>query len=666
MHYSRDLAHAIRFLSVDAVEKAQSGHPGMPLGMADVATVLWKSFLKHNPTNPHWFNRDRFVLSNGHGSMLLYALLHLTGYALDIAELKNFRQLHSKTPGHPEWSETPGVETTTGPLAQGLANAVGMALAEQRMAREFNGEDGLLVNHYTYAFVGDGCLMEGLSHEACSLAGTWGLGKLIVFYDANGISIDGPIDDWFTDDTTLRFKAYNWHVVGPIDGHDFNAIETAIQKARANHLQPSLIICKTTIGYGALLAGSEKTHGAPLGAEDIIQLRQKLHWPYEPFVIPKALYEAWDHTTEGTHLEQLWLQYAHDYQTKQPQRYHEFLRRINGDLPDSWPEDINTLMSHEASNHTKIATRKASLHCLRSLTPKLPELLGGSADLTESNCTDCGQENYIHYGVREFGMAAIMTGLALHGGFIPYGGTFLVFSDYARNAMRMSALMHQRVIYVLTHDSIGLGEDGPTHQPIEHINMLRMTPNMHVWRPADALETAVAWKMAIENHRGPSCIVLSRQALPVISRTFEEAQMIGRGGYILKDSEKKPDIILIATGSEVTIALESAAQVLREGIHARVVSMPCAEQFLAQDDDHQQHILPNDIRCRLAIEAGATHYWYRFVGLDGAVMGIDEFGASAPAPDVYRHLNLTMEQTVARIKSLVKLSGETHGITHCN
>ncbi len=669
MSLCRQLAHAIRFLSIDAVEAAQSGHPGMPLGMADIATVLWQKFLKHNPKNPKWFNRDRFILSNGHGSMLLYSLLHLTGYDLTIQDLKHFRQLHSKTPGHPECTDTPGVDTTTGPLGQGLANAVGMAIAEKILATEFNDNDTTLIDHYTYAFIGDGCLMEGISHEVSSLAGTLGLGKLIVFYDDNGISIDGEVDAWFTDDTAARFRAYHWHVVDQIDGHDDAAIEHAIMDARHETNKPSLIICKTIIGYGSPLAGTEKAHGAPLGAENIQVLRTVLNWPHPAFIIPDSLYAAWNHVEQGTQDEQQWLQSCHTYQQQRPAEYHEFLRRINGDLPDQWHTNSLAFITQCQQNNKAIATRKASQQCLEHYASLLPEMLGGSADLTGSNNTnwsgsraishDNFNGNYIQYGVREFGMSAIMTGLALHGGFIPYGGTFLVFADYARNAVRMSALMKQRVIFVYTHDSIGLGEDGPTHQPIEHAAMLRMTPNMHVWRPADLMETAVAWTCALERHTGPSCLLLTRQNLPPLTHAIDDYERIKRGGYILQDGEKTPDAILIATGSEVQLAIETANQAKTMGWSVRVVSMPCAERFLAQDSAYQEEVLPNTVRKRVAIEAASSTYWYRFVGLDGAVIGIDRFGVSAPATDAYQALGITVERTLAALCALFhEKSGE--------
>ena len=662
MSVSKELALAIRFLSIDAVEQAQSGHPGMPLGMADIATVLWHKFIKHSPKNPRWFNRDRFVLSNGHGSALLYALLHLTGYAINIDELKHFRQLHSKTPGHPESTETPGVETTTGPLGQGLANAVGMAIAEKVLAAEFNRDVHAIVDHYTYAFVGDGCLMEGISHEACSLAGTLGLGKLIVFYDDNGISIDGKITSWFNDDTAARFRAYHWHVIEAIDGHDAHAIEQAILLARAETERPTLIICRTIIGYGSLTAGSEKAHGSPLGAKDIQQLREQWHWPYPPFVIPDPIYAAWDHTEQGQHEEQTWLQDCHDYQKKYPKDYADFLRRINGDLPDNWRETSQSFIQQCQEHNKSMATRKASQQCLEHYAAQLPEMLGGSADLTGSNNTDWSGSraithhhmlgNYLHYGVREFAMSAIMSGLALHGGFIPYGGTFLVFADYARNAVRLSAMMRQRVIFVYTHDSIGLGEDGPTHQPIEHAAMLRLTPHLDVWRPACLVETAVAWQQALERHYGPSALLLSRQALPVLPHTQETVAQIHRGGYILYEPKQPIEAIVIATGSEVHLALAAAERLALEGRHVRVVSMPCTERFLLESTAYQEQVLPNAIRKRVAIEAAASDYWYRFVGLDGRVIGLNRFGVSAPAEQAYQELGITVEHTIAAITAL--------------
>jgi transketolase len=663
VYFSRELALAIRFLSVDAVELAQSGHPGMPLGMADIAMVLWSKFLKHNPINPHWFNRDRFVLSNGHGSMLLYALLHLTGYALSMDDLKRFRQLHSKTPGHPEYGETPGVETTTGPLGQGLANAVGMALAEKILAAQFNREDVPLVNHFTYVFVGDGCLMEGVSHEVASLAGTLGLGKLIVFYDDNGISIDGCVDAWFSDDTSARFKAYHWHVIEAVDGHDPLAIEQAIQLAQKESARPTLVICKTVIGLGSLAAGTEKVHGASLGAHDIQQLRAHFDWPYPPFEIPDAVYAEWNHVKKGQADEEHWLQACEAYEARYPREYREFLRRINGDLPEHWVADSNAFIEQSCQQTKALATRKTSQQCLEYYASLLPELLGGSADLTGSNNTDWSGTkpissrdmtgNYIHYGVREFGMSAMMTGIALHGGFIPYGGTFLVFSDYARNAVRLSALMKKRVIFVYTHDSIGLGEDGPTHQPIEHAAMLRMTPNMNVWRPADQMETAVAWQQALLRHEGPSCLLLSRQSLPAFSHVAEDGERMKQGAYILHEAVGRIDALLIATGSEVQIAMNAARQLKDQGFEIRVVSMPCAERFLASDASYQEAVLPRAVRKRVAIEAASSQYWYQFVGLDGAVIGLDCFGLSAKGDDVYSFLGVTVERTIAVLHELL-------------
>lgn len=662
MNNLSELANAVRMLSIDAVNQAQSGHPGMPLGMADIATVLWTKFLRHNPQNPLWFNRDRFVLSNGHGSMLLYSLLHLSGYNLSIEELRNFRQLNSKTPGHPELGHTPGVETTTGPLGQGLANSVGMALAEKILASQFNRDEHDLVNHYTYTFIGDGCLMEGISHEACSLAGTLGLGKLIVFYDDNGISIDGKVESWFTDDTAARFKAYNWQVIEAVDGHNVDVIEQAIHAARANTTQPSLIMCKTIIGLGSSVAGSEKSHGSPLSAADLSKVRQFFNWPHEAFIIPKNIYQHWDHVEQGQKEEQEWLELQHRYQTHYPQENAEFLRRVNGDLPDDWQEQTQKFMQHCLSNEKAIATRKSSQQCIEYFAKLLPEMLGGSADLTGSNNTDWSgtkaistqdfSGNYLYYGVREFGMAAMMNGLAVHGGFIPYGGTFLVFADYARNALRLSALMKQRVIYVLTHDSIGLGEDGPTHQPVEHAAMLRMTPNMHVWRPADLMETAVAWQVALENHAGPTALLLSRQNLAALPHQANAAELIKKGGYVIRDCEGEADALLIATGSEVELALAAAEQA--KDIKVRVVSMPAPELFLSQDEAYKESVLPKAIRKRLAIEAASTAYWYQFVGLDGAVIGIDSFGVSAPAASAYQFFGITVERIVETLTQLTQ------------
>ena len=665
MPFSKELALAVRFLSIDAVEQACSGHPGMPLGMADIATILWKKFLKHNPKNPYWFNRDRFILSNGHGSMLLYALLHLTGYNLSLNDLKQFRQLHSKTPGHPECTETPGVETSTGPLGQGLANAVGMAIAEAVLAAEFNRPGYPLVDHYTYTFVGDGCLMEGISHEAASFAGTLGLNKLIVLYDDNQISIDGPVDNWFRDDTAARFRAYHWHVIDAVDGHDDVAIEKAIVDAQQETYRPTLIILKTIIGFGSLAAGTESVHGAPLGALDIQQLRDRFNWRYAPFEIPDRIYTEWNHHEQGQKDEDHWLRMCYDYQSVYPDAYREFLRRINGDLPDHWLENTDAFIAQCRQKNQAMATRKASQQCIEYFASIQPELLGGSADLTVSNNTNWSktkaithknfQGNYLHYGVREFGMSAMMTGLALHGGFIPYGGTFLVFSDYARNAVRLSALMQKRVIYIFTHDSIGLGEDGPTHQPIEHAATLRMMPNMQVWRPADLIETAVAWQQALLRHQGPSSLLLSRQTLPVLPHAEHDHAHISQGAYILNEHDepvRSPDAIIIATGSEVQIALATAEYFHTQGRFVRVVSMPCVERFLAAPEAYQANVLPPDVRVRVVIEAASSAYWYRFVGLDGVVIGIDQFGLSAPAEDVYKYFGVTVEKTIAALERL--------------
>ncbi len=660
----KDLANAVRMLSVDAVDKAQSGHPGMPLGMADIATVLWKKFLKFNPKNPHWFNRDRFILSNGHGSMLLYSLLHLTGFSLSMDELKQFRQLHSKTPGHPEKGHTPGVETTTGPLGQGLANAVGMAMAEKILASQFNRPHLTLVDHFTYVFVGDGCLMEGISHEACSLAGTLSLGKLIVFYDDNGISIDGKVESWFTDDTAARFRAYHWQVIDAVDGHDQQAIEKAIRLAQANPHQPTLIPCKTIIGLGSSVAGSEQAHGAPLSATDIDNVRQFFNWSYAPFEIPQSIYQAWDHSQQGQQDEDDWIRLLNQYKLVDPESYPEFLRRINGDLPDNWLKETQFFSQQCLKNDKTMATRKASQVCIEYFAKHLPEMLGGSADLTGSNNTNWSGSkaisaedfsgNYICYGVREFAMAAIMNGLAAHGGFIPYGGTFLAFADYARNAVRLSALMKQRVIYVFTHDSIGLGEDGPTHQPIEHAAMLRMTPNMNVWRPADLLESAIAWQDALEHHTGPTALLLSRQNLPALPHPTHAPEMIKKGAYILVSCEKTPDVLLMATGSEVQLALAAAEKAKQNGLQVQVVSMPCGERFLAQDKQYQDQVLPNRVRARIAIEAASSAYWYQFVGLDGTVIGLDQFGVSAPAAQAFDYLGFTVERIVEAMAVLYK------------
>jgi transketolase len=662
----RVLANAIRFLSMDAVQTAQSGHPGAPMGMADIAQVLWQDFLIHNPTNPQWVNRDRFVLSNGHGAMLLYSLLHLSGYDLSIEDLKNFRQLHSKTPGHPEIHETPGVETTTGPLGQGLANGVGMALAEKILAQRFNRPGFELIDHKTYVFAGDGCLMEGISHEVCSLAGTLGLGKLVVFWDDNGISIDGAVKGWFTDNTPQRFAAYGWHVVSEVDGHNPQAIHEAILQAHQVTEQPTLICCKTTIGLGAPnLAGSEKTHGAPLGDSEIAQARQALNWPHPPFVVPEEIYASWDAKASGKQAEQNWQQKFKAYMAAYPELAQQFTRQQQAQLPENWSAHMAQLLEQVQSQAKSMATRKASQQVLSSLGPLLPELIGGSADLTGSNLTawdGCqtitrtqAAGNYLHYGVREFGMAAIMNGLSLHGGLIPFGGTFLTFLDYARNAVRMAALMKIRSIFVFSHDSIGLGEDGPTHQPIEHITMLRATPNMRVWRPSDAVETVVAWQAAIERCNGPTSLLLSRQSVPHLTRTPAALAAIHKGGYILQEAnpEQLPEIILMASGSELGLCVKAYTQLLELGIAARVVAMPCLEVFAEQSAAYQAQVLPAAVTQRLAVEAGSSMSWYRWLGSQGTMIGIDQFGASAPAPVLFDYLGFKVEHIVQRVQAML-------------
>ena len=657
-----ELANAIRMLSVDAVEQAQSGHPGMPMGMADIAEVLWNDFLQHNPANPNWFNRDRFILSNGHGSMLHYALLHLTGYDLSLDEIKNFRQLHSKTPGHPEYADTPGIETTTGPLGQGLANAVGIALMEQHLAAQFNRAGFNIVDHYTYVFAGDGCLMEGISHEVASLAGTWALGKLIVFYDDNGISIDGDTIGWFSDNTPKRFEAYGWQVIPKVDGHDPDAVSAAISVAQAQTSKPTLICCQTTIGFGApKLAGSARSHGAPLGADEIIATRKKLNWTHAAFVVPDEIRKVWDAREAGAEREKIHQHLWQTYQEEYPDLANELQRRLQRELPRAWEATREQLIIDMQRKAQSIATRKASLQCLEHFSKQLPELIGGSADLSGSNCTQwkeasvltakTPEANYIHYGVREFGMSAIMNGMALYGGVIPVGGTFLVFCDYARNAVRMAAIMQQRVVFVYSHDSIGLGEDGPTHQPIEHITMLRATPNVDVWRPCDSVETAVAWTAAIENKTKPTCLLLSRQSLPHQVRAEGAISEVSRGGYILCDSPNEPELILIATGSEVALAMSAGQQLSEAGHAVRVVSMPCVEVFEAQDESYKNQVLPPHITHRIAIEAGASLSWYRYVGLAGKVVGIDRFGASAPHKDVYRDVGLTVERIIDMVNT---------------
>lgn len=666
----KDRANAIRFLSIDAIQKANSGHPGMPMGMADIAEVLWHDFLRHNPNNPQWINRDRFVLSNGHGCMLLYALLHLTGYKLSIDDLKQFRQLHSKTPGHPEVGETPGVETTTGPLGQGLANAVGMAIAEKHLAATFNRPNFPIIDHYIYCFVGDGCLMEGISHEVSSLAGVLGLGKLIVLYDENGISIDGEVDGWYKDNTPMRYAAYGWHVIADVDGHDSDAVQQALAAARVVTDKPSIICCKTVIGFGApTKAGSAQTHGAPLGDTEIKGMRADLQWQSEPFVIADEMYAAWNAENQGHRLDTEWQQLFNEYQKQYPDLADELLRRIENRFPENWHQEADALLQEFNAQQQSVATRKASQLCLDRYANLLPEMMGGSADLTESNCTNWqGMQvfsdkhpngRYIYYGVREFGMSAIMNGIALYKGIIPFGGTFLTFSDYARNAIRLAAIMRQRVVFVYTHDSIGLGEDGPTHQPVEHLPSLRIMPGLVTWRPCDTVETAVTWRMALE-HQGPSCLLLSRQALAFQSRSDEQLALIKRGGYILVATEDaRPDAILIATGSEVVIAVEAAKQLKQMGIFVRVVSMPSTEVFLAQDQAYQNEILPTHISAKIAIEAAASDYWYRFVGLQGKIVGLNRFGASAPAKDVYRDCGITVEHVIAVTKEAIFAAANT-------
>ncbi|MGJ3493475.1 Transketolase 1 [Piscirickettsia salmonis] len=658
------LAAAIRALSMDAVQQANSGHPGMPMGMADIAEVLWNSFLKHNPQNPTWPNRDRFILSNGHGSMLHYALLHLAGYDLPIENIKNFRQLHSKTAGHPEYGHTPGVETTTGPLGQGIANAVGMALAEKMLAVQFNRSNFSIIDHYTYAFLGDGCLMEGISHEVCSFAGTQKLGKLIAFWDDNGISIDGEVANWFSDDTAARFQAYGWQVIAAVDGHDPAAIEAAINQAQADE-RPSLICCKTVIGFGSPnKAGSASSHGAALGAEEVQKTRQAIGWEHAAFEIPQDVYAAFDAKAQGAEQEQAWQQLFDEYKQTFPELATDLERRLSGQLPSDWPAIAERLVNETVAEAKTVATRKASLSVLEKISLELPELLGGSADLSGSNCTqiknaqvirpDDAGGNYLQYGVREFGMSAIMNGMALYGGFIPFGGTFLTFMDYARNAVRMAALMKQRVIFVYSHDSIGLGEDGPTHQPVEHLASLRSMPNIHTWRPADTVETAVAWATAVASSATPSALVLSRQDLPFLERDSHTVANVARGGYILHDCAQTPQLILIATGSEVQLALNAAKTLDLQGVAVRVVSMPSTEVFDAQDAAYKEQVLPSNVRARLAIEAASPESWYKYVGLDGQVIGMESYGDSAPAEVLFEHFGFTEANVVATATGLLK------------
>ena len=664
MSSRRELANAIRALSMDAVQKAKSGHPGAPMGMADIAEVLWRDYLNHNPANPQWVDRDRFMMSNGHGSMLNYSLLHLTGYDLSIDDLKNFRQLHSKTPGHPEYGYAPGIATTTGPLGQGIANAVGMAAAEKTLAAQFNRPGHAIVDHYTYVFMGDGCMMEGISHEVCSLAGTLGLGKLIAFYDDNGISIDGEVEGWFTDDTPARFTAYNWHVIPGVDGHDAQAIKAAIDAARAEKDKPTLICCKTIIGFGSPnKEGKEDCHGAPLGDDEIRLTRERLGWQHAPFEVPADLYSQWDARAAGASKEAVWNDKFAAYQAEHPELAAEFTRRQKGELPADFAARAEDYIKSCQQADEKIASRKASQNTLNAYGPMLPELLGGSADLAGSNLTiwsgskgierNDANGNYLYYGVREFGMTAIMSGIALHGGFIPYGATFLVFMEYACNAVRMAALMKQRSIMVYTHDSIGLGEDGPTHQPIEQIASLRMTPNMNAWRPCDTVESAVAWKHAIERTDGPSALIFSRQNLPCMARTDGQLALVERGGYILKECVDTPELILIATGSEVALAVQAAAVLSEQGRRVRVVSMPSTDVFDAQDAAYKQSVLPLEVPARIAIEAAAADFWYKYVGLDGRIIGMTTYGESAPAEDLFPYFGFTVDAIVATAEELL-------------
>ncbi|MEM6162314.1 transketolase [Erwinia sp. P6884] len=663
MSSRKELANAIRALSMDAVQKANSGHPGAPMGMADIAEVLWRDFLNHNPANPGWADRDRFVLSNGHGSMLIYSLLHLSGYDLPIEELANFRQLHSKTPGHPEYGYTAGVETTTGPLGQGVANAVGMAIAERTLAAQFNRPGHEIVDHSTYVFMGDGCMMEGISHEVCSLAGTLKLGKLVAFYDDNGISIDGHIEGWFTDDTAKRFESYNWHVIRGIDGHDAEAIKKAVEEAKAVTDKPSLLMCKTVIGFGSPnKAGTHDSHGAPLGGDEIALTRKQLGWEHEPFVIPSSIYAQWDAKEMGQAKESAWNEKFAAYAQAFPALAEEFTRRTKGELPANWQSESQKYIEQLQANPAKIASRKASQNALDAFGKLLPEYLGGSADLAPSNLTmwsgskpinEDAAGNYIHYGVREFGMTAIANGITLHGGFLPYTATFLMFVEYARNAARMAALMKIRQVMVYTHDSIGLGEDGPTHQPVEQMASLRVTPNMSLWRPCDQVESAVAWKYAVERHDGPTALIFSRQNLAQQDRNAEQLANVARGAYILKDCDGQPEVILIATGSEVELAVGAYEQLSAEGRKVRVVSMPSTDAFDKQDEAYREAVLPKAVSARVAIEAGIADYWYKYTGLNGAVVGMTTFGESAPADQLFKMFGFTVENVVAKAKSLL-------------
>ncbi len=659
--YSK-LANAIRALAMDAVQKANSGHPGAPMGMAEIAEVLWNRHLRHNPANPKWADRDRFILSNGHGSMLIYALLHLTGYDLPMEELKRFRQMHSKTPGHPEYGYTPGVETTTGPLGQGITNAVGMAMAEKILATEFNKPGLDIVNHYTYVFMGDGCLMEGISHEACALAGTWGLGKLIAFWDDNGISIDGHVEGWFTDDTPKRFESYGWHVIANVDGHDSVAVDAAVEQAKAVTDKPTLICCKTIIGRGSPnKEGTHDVHGAALGDAEIADTRANIGWNYPPFEIPKDVYEGWDARVKGEGIERLWNNKFVEYQKAYPAEAAEFKRRMAGELPSGWDRHVAEFIAKTNEKAETIATRKASQNCIAGLQPALPEFVGGSADLTGSNLTNwpgCHHVNgktpgnYISYGVREFGMSAIMNGMSLHGGILPFGGTFLMFSEYARNALRMAALMKQRVIYVFTHDSIGLGEDGPTHQPVEQTATLRYIPNMDVWRPCDTVESAVSWASAVERKSGPSSLIFSRQNLKFQQRDAATIANIKKGGYVLSREQGKLQAVIIATGSEVDLAMQAQKALGEKGIAVRVVSMPSTNVFDRQDASYKESVLPKGV-VRIAVEAGTTDFWRKYVGLDGTVVGMDTFGESAPAGDLFKHFGFTVDNLVSKVMGVL-------------
>ncbi|MEZ8159080.1 transketolase [Vibrio splendidus] len=659
----KDLANAIRALSMDGVQQANSGHPGAPMGMADIAEVLWRGHLNHNPANPEWADRDRFILSNGHGSMLIYSLLHLAGYELSIEDLKNFRQLHSKTPGHPEYGYAPGIETTTGPLGQGITNAVGMAMAEKALAAQFNKEGHDIVDHFTYAFMGDGCLMEGISHEACSLAGTLGLGKLVAFWDDNGISIDGEVEGWFSDDTPKRFEAYGWHVIPAVDGHDSDAINAAIEAAKADP-RPTLICTKTIIGFGSPnKAGTHDCHGAPLGADEITATKAALGWEHGPFEIPADIAAEWNAKEAGAAKEAAWNAKFDAYAAAHPELAAEFKRRTNGELPAEWEDKANAIIADLQANPANIASRKASQNALEAFGAMLPEFMGGSADLAPSNLTMWSGSksleandfsgNYIHYGVREFGMTAIMNGIALHGGFVPYGATFLMFMEYARNAMRMAALMKIQNIQVYTHDSIGLGEDGPTHQPVEQIASLRLTPNMSTWRPCDQVESAVAWKLAIERKDGPSALIFSRQNLAQQDRDAEQVANIAKGGYILKDCAGKPELIIIATGSEVELAVSAAAELTAEGKAVRVVSMPATDAFDKQDAQYRESVLPSDVTVRIAVEAGIADFWYKYVGFGGKIIGMTTFGESAPAGELFKMFGFTTENVVNTAKELL-------------